>query len=41
MHYGANPLARGTPEAFSRALGGATGTQVLALQPGGRATFGP
>ncbi|HSU22012.1 MAG TPA: metal-dependent hydrolase [Variovorax sp.] len=41
MHYGANPLAKGTPDQFVRALGPATGTRVLALQPGGRAVFGP
>jgi L-ascorbate metabolism protein UlaG (beta-lactamase superfamily) len=38
MHYGANPLGRGTPEEFMRALG-ATATRVLPLKPGERATF--
>jgi L-ascorbate metabolism protein UlaG (beta-lactamase superfamily) len=33
MHYGANPLGKGTPEQFSKALG-ATSTKVLTLQPG-------
>ena len=41
MHYGANPLAKGTPEAFASALGAGTGTRLLTLQPGGTATFGP
>lgn len=41
MHYGANPLAKGTAPEFVRALGDGTGTRALVLQPGGKATFGP
>jgi L-ascorbate metabolism protein UlaG (beta-lactamase superfamily) len=38
MHYGANPLGKGTPEEFMRALGN-TATRVLPLKPGETATF--
>jgi len=38
MHYGANPLGRGTPEEYSRALGEGS-TRVLALKPGEKAVF--
>jgi len=38
MHYGANPLGKGTPAQFTEALG-KTRTRVLALKPGESATF--
>jgi L-ascorbate metabolism protein UlaG (beta-lactamase superfamily) len=38
MHYGANPLGRGTPEEFQRALGQGS-TLVLPLKPGEKAVF--
>lgn len=38
MHYGANPLGKGTPEEYVRALG-ASGTRVLSLKPGEKADF--
>lgn len=38
MHYGANPLGRGTPKEFLDALGNA-GTKVFILEPGGRVEF--
>ena len=38
MHYGANPLGRGTPQEFMRALGDVK-TKVLPLKPGERAIF--
>ncbi|WP_298933483.1 metal-dependent hydrolase [uncultured Ramlibacter sp.] len=38
MHYGANPLGKGTPEQYSRALG-ASSTRVLPLKPGEKAVF--
>jgi len=38
MHYGANPLGRGTPAEYTRALGD-TPTQVLPLKPGEKAMF--
>jgi L-ascorbate metabolism protein UlaG (beta-lactamase superfamily) len=38
MHYGANPLGKGTPDQFMRSLG-STRTQVLSLRPGDRASF--
>ncbi len=38
MHYGANPLGRGTPAEFTQALG-ASSTRVLPLKPGEKATF--
>lgn len=38
MHYGANPLGKGTPEEFIRALGPST-TRVLTLRPGEKALF--
>lgn len=38
MHYGANPLGRGTPAEYTRALGETT-TRVLPLKPGEKATF--
>jgi L-ascorbate metabolism protein UlaG (beta-lactamase superfamily) len=38
MHYGTNPMLKGTPEEFVRALG-KTKVKVLALQPGEKATF--
>ena len=38
MHYGANPLGKGTPEEYIQALG-TTSTRVLPLKPGEKATF--
>ncbi|XAH21647.1 metal-dependent hydrolase [Xylophilus sp. GW821-FHT01B05] len=38
MHYGANPLGKGTPDEFMRVLG-STATRVLALKPGDMASF--
>jgi L-ascorbate metabolism protein UlaG (beta-lactamase superfamily) len=38
MHYGANPLGKGTPAEYVRALG-ATSTRVLSLKPGEKANF--
>lgn len=38
MHYGANPLGKGTPEEFIKALG-ATDTKVFNLNPGDVAKF--
>jgi L-ascorbate metabolism protein UlaG (beta-lactamase superfamily) len=34
MHYGANPLAKGTPAQFSAAMGTASGVQVHVAKPG-------
>ena len=39
MHYGANPLGKGTPAQYIEALGNAAGTKVLALKPGEKASF--
>lgn len=40
MHYGANPLGKGTPAEYLQALGdNKGGTQVLALKPGEKASF--
>jgi len=38
MHYGANPLGKGTPAEFVQALAGAP-VKVFALEPGGKAEF--
>jgi L-ascorbate metabolism protein UlaG (beta-lactamase superfamily) len=38
MHYGTNPMLKGTPEEFTQALG-KTATKVIVLQPGEKATF--
>ena len=38
MHYGANPLGRGTPAEFSSALGDA-GVKVFPLNPGEKIEF--
>jgi L-ascorbate metabolism protein UlaG (beta-lactamase superfamily) len=38
MHYGANPLGKGTPAEFIQALG-QTSTRVVALKPGEKAQF--
>jgi L-ascorbate metabolism protein UlaG (beta-lactamase superfamily) len=38
MHYGTNPLNKGTPQEYIQALG-ATQTKVLALKPGEKAEF--
>lgn len=38
MHYGANPLGKGTPAEFSQALG-ASSTRVLPLKPGEKVVF--
>jgi L-ascorbate metabolism protein UlaG (beta-lactamase superfamily) len=38
MHYGANPLGKGTPEELTRALGDAP-VKVIALKPGEKAEF--
>jgi L-ascorbate metabolism protein UlaG (beta-lactamase superfamily) len=39
MHYGANPLARGTPEELVEALGAAATTRVLPIRPGDSVSF--
>lgn len=38
MHYGANPLGKGTPEEYMRALG-PTGTRVHPMKPGDKLNF--
>jgi L-ascorbate metabolism protein UlaG (beta-lactamase superfamily) len=38
MHYGANPLGKGTPKEYVKALGEAP-VKVLALEPGEKAEF--
>lgn len=38
MHYGANPLGRGTPKEYLDALGSGS-TRVFVLEPGGRVEF--
>ena len=38
MHYGANPLLKGTPQELQQALGDAP-VKVLALKPGEKAEF--
>jgi len=38
MHYGTNPMLKGTPEEYVQALG-QTGTKVLALSPGEQVQF--
>jgi L-ascorbate metabolism protein UlaG (beta-lactamase superfamily) len=38
MHYGANPLGKGTPAELSRAMGNCA-VEVMALKPGESATF--
>ncbi len=38
MHYGANPLAKGTPEAFVQAMHGSV-VKVLAMKPGDKVAF--
>ena len=38
MHYGTNPLGKGTPAELMAALGAST-TKVLALKPGEKAEF--
>ena len=38
MHYGANPLGKGTPEEFIHALG-ETSTRVLPMKPGEKVSF--
>lgn len=38
MHYGANPMNKGTPQEYIQALG-ATQTKVLVLKPGEKAEF--
>ncbi len=38
MHYGANPLGRGTPAEYVEALGAST-TRVITLKPGEKAQF--
>jgi L-ascorbate metabolism protein UlaG (beta-lactamase superfamily) len=38
MHYGANPLGRGTPKEYLKALGDAN-VKVFALEPGGKVEF--
>ncbi len=38
MHYGANPLGRGTPKEYIQALGNAN-VKVFALEPGGQVEF--
>jgi L-ascorbate metabolism protein UlaG (beta-lactamase superfamily) len=38
MHYGANPLGKGTPAEFMQSLG-ASGTRLLPLKPGEKAVF--
>jgi L-ascorbate metabolism protein UlaG (beta-lactamase superfamily) len=34
MHYGANPLAKGTAAQFTAAMGSGSGVQVLVARPG-------
>ena len=38
MHYGTNPLAKGTPQEYQRALGPSS-TRVITLQPGETTEF--
>jgi L-ascorbate metabolism protein UlaG (beta-lactamase superfamily) len=38
MHYGANPLAKGTPEQYVAALG-QTSTRVYVMKPGEAVSF--
>jgi L-ascorbate metabolism protein UlaG (beta-lactamase superfamily) len=38
MHYGSNPLGKGTPQEFEKALG-ITSTKLLVMQPGDKASF--
>ena len=38
IHYGANPLAKGTAEDFRKAMDGAS-TRVFYLKPGEKAKF--
>ena len=38
MHYGANPLGKGTPQELIQALG-STSTKILPLKPGEQAEF--
>jgi L-ascorbate metabolism protein UlaG (beta-lactamase superfamily) len=38
MHYGANPLGKGTPAEFIQALG-TKPTKIIALNPGDKAEF--
>ena len=38
MHYGTNPLGKGTPQELMQALG-ATAIKVLPLKPGEKAEF--
>jgi hypothetical protein len=38
MHYGANPLGKGTPQELIQALGSAP-VKILALKPGEQAEF--
>lgn len=38
MHYGANPLGKGTPQELLQALGNAP-VKVLSLKPGEKAEF--
>lgn len=39
MHYGANPLGKGTPAEYLQALGSGSATKVLALKPGEKVSF--
>jgi len=39
IHYGANPLGKGTPDAFIRALGTGGNTRVLPMTPGETLSF--
>jgi L-ascorbate metabolism protein UlaG (beta-lactamase superfamily) len=39
MHYGSNPLGKGTPQQYMDALGNSTSTKVLPLQPGEKYEF--
>ena len=34
MHYGTNPLAKGTVAEFEQALGAGTATKIMPLVPG-------
>jgi L-ascorbate metabolism protein UlaG (beta-lactamase superfamily) len=38
MHYGSNPLGKGTPQEFEKALGN-TASKLLVLQPGDKVSF--
>ena len=39
IHYGTNPMLRGTPKEYLDAMGSASPTKVLPLEPGETASF--